>query len=122
MFSNNPYAMGTMSPGAAGIMRGMGMGGNGQINGMQQPEVAQLLQQQAPQQKASYPDVGQLASMAQTLKGVKTDGKNISDLASSGAFAGPTASGGNLNEDMAQKGAMMQSSPFFGGLMYRLGR
>lgn len=126
MFSNNPYAMGTMSPGAMGIMRGMGMGGNSQINGMQQPQIAQMLQQQAqPQQKANFPDVGQLERNAQAMRGnlamTRNQGSNISTLADQGAYAGPTASGGNLNDDMAKRGAMLQSSPYWGGMMNRLG-
>lgn len=125
MLYNNPYAMGTMSPGTLGIMKGMGLGGQqGPINPMQQAGAGELLPQQK-QEKAQYPDVGQMAGMAGGIKGIaeanKGTGQGMIDGANQGLFQGPMQGGGSLTDAMQQRGQYMIDNPMTGGLRNKFG-
>ena len=129
MIGNNPYAMGTMGPGAAGMMRGMGLGGmggmqqpmqpQGPINPMQAaPEAGMMGGAPAPESGGSFFDPSSIADMAAQLRGVKNEGAQMQGQLeqSPNAFAGPMPDGGNLYDATMQRAKMMQGNPLFGGL------
>lgn len=132
MIGNNPMAMGTMGPGAMGMMRGMGllggMGGGmqqsiqpqGPINPMQPSSEAGMMgaAPAEPDNGGSFFDPSSIASMAAQLRGVKNEGAQMQQQLeqSPGTFAGPMPDGGNLYDAKMQRAKMMQNSPFLGGL------
>ena len=125
MYSGNPLAMNTMTPGVRGIMQGMGFPVNqGPLNPMREPEVAGMLQAPKPQ-AAQYPDIGAQANMIKGMQGLsqgmQRQGQGIVDLASQGGFQGPMDGGGNLNDMMARRGTFMQNNPLLAGFGSRIG-
>ena len=131
MIGNNPMAMGTMGPGAMGMMRGMGllggMGGGmqqsiqpqGPINPMQPSSEAGMMgaAPAEPDNGGSFFDPSSIASMAAQLRGVKNEGAQMQQQLeqSPGTFAGPMPDGGNLYDAIMQRAKMMQDNPLIGG-------
>ena len=128
MMGNNPYAMGTMPPGAAGMMRGMGMmpqQPQGPINGMQQAQQAQLMKAQQEQRNPQSYGMGvaDLASLGRSMQGMKAQGeqmgKDMVSAAEGGQFQGPMPDGGNLTDTMFNRGQYLQDNPMLGMIRNR---
>ena len=116
-----------MSPGALGIMNGIGMPmrqqvmpSQGPINPMQpSPEAGMMGTAPAePNNGGSFFDPSSIANMAAQLRGVKNEGAQMQEQLekSPGSFAGPMPDGGNLYDAKMQRAKMMQSNPLFGGM------